>query len=128
MSKEQLSVSRNLFVGVNEPAGENLSDLEKKHLPVIDAPAEAKVGDWVEVTVQVGRLMRHPNEHGHFIQFIELYADDTFLGRTDLTSVKTCPKVTFCVSLPETALELRAYGHCNMHGTWVSCKPIQVAA
>ena len=128
MSVTQTSVNRNLFVGVNERLdSNNLSGLEKKHLPVIEAPDEVKPGECFEVTVEVGKLLAHPNEHNHFIQFVDLYADDTFLARADFTAVRTCPRVTFCVSVPETADELRAYEHCNMHGTWVARRPLKVA-
>ena len=118
---------KSLFCGVNEPNDPaNLSDLEKKHLPVIEAPDSVKSGECFEVTVEVGKLKEHPNEHDHFIQFMDLYADETFLGRADFASTKSCPKVTFCVSLHCPAAELRAYEHCNMHGTWASRKTIRV--
>jgi superoxide reductase len=127
MSAEQSSEAKSLFVGVNEPAdGNNLSDLEKKHLPVIEAPDEVTAGECFEVTVEVGKLLAHPNEHKHFIQFVDLYADDTFIARADFTSVKSCPKMTFCIAMEGPANELRVYDHCNMHGTWVGRKPITV--
>ncbi|MFW6154769.1 MAG: desulfoferrodoxin family protein [Planctomycetota bacterium] len=127
MSPEQTSEKTNLFVGVNEPVDpNNLSDLEKKHLPVIDAPDKVKINEPFEVTIEVGRLLAHPNEHKHFIQFLDLYADDTYLGRADFTSVKSCPKTTFCISLDAPYNELRAYEHCNLHGTWVYHKPVKV--
>ncbi len=117
----------NLYVGVNEPADmNNLSDLEKKHVPVVDAPDSVKVGECFEVTVEVGKLLAHPNEHQHFIQFVDVYADETFLARADFSSVKACPKVTFCLGLEGPAEELRVYEHCNMHGTWLTRKDIKV--
>lgn len=116
-----------LFLGVNAPADPNhLSDLEKKHLPVIESIDEVDHDQWLEVSVEVGRLLEHPNEHQHFIQFIDLYADDTFLCRADFTSAKVRPQVTFCVKLLDEPQELRAYAHCNMHGTWKGVKPVQV--
>ena len=119
---------KNLFVGVNEPADvDNPSDLEKKHTPVIDAPDEVKAGECLAVTVEVGKLLAHPNDHDHFIQFVELYADETFLARGSLTSVKSCPKMTFCIALKGSAEELRAYCHCNMHGTWVGRKAVKIS-
>jgi len=116
-----------LFTGVNRPVDpENRTDLEKKHVPVITAPESAKAGECFEVTVEVGRLLAHPNEHGHFIQFVELYADDVYLGRADFTAVTTCPTIKFCVALPGPIKELRAYGYCNLHGVWASAVPIVV--
>ncbi len=121
-------MAENLFVGVNTPADpSNLTDLEKKHLPVITAPDSVKVGECFEVTVEVGKLLAHPNEHGHFIEFMDIYADETFLARVGLSAVSTCPKATLCLSLEGPASELRAYERCNLHGMWKSAKPIQVA-
>ncbi len=127
MSVVHATETKSLFVGVNEPAdAKNLSDLEKKHLPVIEAPEAVGAGECFEVKVEVGKLLQHPNEHKHFIQFVDLYADDTFLARVDFTSVKACPKTSFCVSLGNHVEELLAYGQCNMHGTWVGRKAIKV--
>jgi len=117
-----------LFVGVNEPADpQNLSDLEKKHLPVLSAPAQVRKGEVFDVEIEVGKLLAHPNEHKHFIQFIELHADDTFLGRVDLVSEKTEPCLRLRVTLRFAPKELRAYQHCNLHGTWVGRQAIRVA-
>ncbi len=119
------AVKKDLFVGVNEPADpSNLTDLEKKHLPIIDAPDSFKPGECFNVEIEVGKLLAHPNEHGHFIQFIDLYADQTFLARADLTAITSCPKVRFCISIQQPINELRAYDNCNLHGTWVSRKKI----
>jgi superoxide reductase len=127
MCAVQAGGTGSLFKGVNEPMNvQNLSDLEKKHLPVIEAPDEVAAGQCFDVRVEVGKLLAHPNEHKHFIQFVDLYADDTFLARTDFTAVKTCPRTSFCVSLDGPVNELRAYEYCNMHGTWVYRKPIKV--
>jgi len=117
----------NLLVGVNEAAdANNLSDLERKHIPIIEAPETVRKEESFCARVTVGGLLAHPNEYKHFIQAIELYADETFLARVDLTAVRTCPKVTFCVSLRYPAEELRACARCNLHGAWVGRKAIAV--
>ncbi len=125
--KETQKAWGKLFAGVNRPADtENLTDLKKKHFPVITAPDSIKAGECFEMIVEVDKLLAHPNEHGHFIQFIELYADDVYLGRTDFTAISTCPATKFCVSLPGPIKELRAYGYCNLHGAWAWSAPIAV--
>ena len=125
---EDSSCKDDLFCGVNVPADESaMTDLERKHVPTITAPESVKKGVCFEVTVEVGKLLAHPNEAGHSIEFVELYADETFLGRVDLTAVKTCPKVTMCVALDHAHKELRAYERCNLHGVWKGTKPITVA-
>ena len=107
------------------------TDLEKKHLPAIEAPDSVKAGTPFEVTVHVGKLLKHPNELEHHIQFIELYKGYVFLARADLSAATTEPKVTFTVILePELAAGddvLRAFEKCNMHGLWEATKAIKVA-
>ena len=127
MSAEAMPETRELFSGVNRPADpRNLSDLEKKHIPVIDAPNSVGQGECFAVIVEVGKLLAHPNERSHFIEFIDLYADELFLARVDLTAVNTCPKATLCVALSARAKKLRAYERCNIHGVWVGSAPINV--
>ncbi len=117
----------NLFCGVNKVADpSNMTDLEKKHTPVISAPDSVKAGECFCVTVEVGKLLAHPNERGHWINFIELYADETFLGRVDLTPVTTCPCVQFCVALDHVHSKLRAFEFCNLHGVWEGDKALTV--
>jgi len=115
-----------LFCGVNRAKSSDqneMSDLEKKHTPVIGVSGAPKEGELFEVTVEVGKYMKHPNEHGHFIQWIELYCGDTFLGRTDFASERTEPKAVFSVKLDHLH-GLKALTHCNMHGTWEGSKEL----
>ncbi len=116
-----------LFCGVNKAKDpDNMTDLEKKHTPVIEAPDVVKKGECFTVNIEVGKLLAHPNERGHYVHFVELYADHTFLGRVDLTPVTTCPKARFCVQLDHIHEQLRAFEYCNLHGTWEGDKVIKV--
>lgn len=116
-----------LFCGVNSAQSTDItkmSDLEKKHTPVIEAPRAVKKEESFVVTVTVGKLLTHPNENGHFIEWIELYSGDTFLARTDLVPRLTSPKVSLTVSLDHEHF-LVAKTRCNMHGVWQS-SPLQI--
>lgn len=118
---------KDLFLGTNLPSDPaNLSDLEKRHLPVISAPKCVRKGTPFEVTVEVGGLLAHPNEPGHFIQFLELWADETILARMDMTAARACPRVTLRVTLQHPAKELCARSGCNLHGIWIGQAPITV--
>src|SRR4030043_1595566 len=111
--------TEDIFCGVNmveDP--KQATDLEKKHLPIITAPKKVKKGECFEVTVEVGKLLKHPNEPGHFIQFVELYAGDTYLARMDFTAKTTCPVMKTCVALDHGHGKLRTFERCNLHGTW----------
>ena len=119
----------NLFCGVNIPQQsdpESMSDLEKKHVPVISAPDSVKKGECFEVTVEVGKHKAHPSEPGHFINFVELYADHSYLGRQHFVHTMVCPVAKFCIQLEHIHKELRAFEWCNLHGTWQGVKEITV--
>lgn len=103
----------------------SLTDLEKKHLPVIDAPDSVKAGEPFEVTVEVGRLLAHPNEPGHHIQWIVLLNGSLTLAMVELIPVGASPKVTLTITLEKTA-KLRALERCNLHGEWEYVKDVKV--
>ncbi|MGM0502084.1 MAG: class II SORL domain-containing protein [Bacillota bacterium] len=97
--------------------------LEKKHVPLIDAPDTVKKGEPFEVTIKMGEI-DHPAEKDHFIQYVELYANYYQLGRVNFTP-EMRPEVTFKVKLEESCT-LRAYEFCNLHGQWETAKEITV--
>ncbi|KKM20828.1 hypothetical protein LCGC14_1641590 [marine sediment metagenome] len=116
-----------LFIGVNEALDpSNLSDLEKKHIPRITAPDVVRLGQRFELEVEVGKAIPHPSEHRHFIQCVDIYADDTFLASVGFGAVTTPPVAKLCIVLHHRAKELRAYERCNLHGTWVGRRAITV--
>ncbi|HEY5506950.1 MAG TPA: desulfoferrodoxin family protein [Coriobacteriia bacterium] len=89
-------------------------DFEKKHTPFVTLEPQ---GDTVLVNIAVGHEVSHPNEAGHYITFIELYAGTTGIARFDFSPEVTSPRVSVPVSLPAGTL-LRAVAHCNLHGWW----------
>lgn len=97
----------------------NMTDAEKKHMPMIHIGGTPRAGEFFDVTVWVGEQLTHPNEAEHHIEFIDLYLDDRFLARCDLTWGYTEPKVVFSVRV-DTAGSLRAFERCNLHGDWTS--------
>jgi len=117
---------KDLFSQVNRPEDpDNMTDLEKKHLPVIDAPGKTSAGETIQVSVEVGKLLAHPNELAHHIEFIDLYEDEVYLTRADFTGGKVNPKVTFEVMLKKGG-RLRAFCSCNLHGVWEGDKLISI--
>lgn len=119
-----MECEEDLFCGINR-AREEMTDLEKKHIPVITAPDRVKKGEPFEVLIEVGKLLAHPNEVSHFIEWIELYSGDTFLARFDLTPVLSHPKVKATIALTHSH-PLRALERCNLHGVWEGKKEITV--
>ncbi len=81
---------KGLFLGVNLPQDPAiLSDLEKRHLPVLTASPYVRKDDPFNVLRRIGSLSTHPNELGQSIQFIGRWADDPFPARVGLTRIKT---------------------------------------
>jgi len=116
-----------LFCKVNrvkDPS--NKETLEQKHLPVIDVPSEIKTEQFFNVTIKVGEI-DHPNENGHFIQWIELYVSDVYLGRFDFAPVMTKPVITLPLNIAHGGKTvLRAVSRCNLHGIWESTAEFEV--
>ncbi|MBS3815257.1 MAG: class II SORL domain-containing protein [Hadesarchaea archaeon] len=126
MSEE--SCEDDIFCGVNKPSTSNpdkMSDLEKKHAVIIEAPDQVKSNEEFEVKVKVGEHMEHPNEPGHFIEWMELYSGETFLARMELTPKKTHYVMKTTIKL-DHAHPLRAWAKCNLHGLWEGEKEIEV--
>ncbi len=117
----------NLFLQINKAKDmNNLTDLEKKHLPIIECPDTAKKGEPFEVTIEVGKLLKHPNENTHYIEWIELFADDhLFISKVELIPVVGAPKVTLTISLNESHT-LKARNRCNLHGIWEYSKKVKI--
>lgn len=121
-----------LFKGLNKPKSENpdeMSDLEKKHTPVITAPEKVAKGESFEVVVEAGVYMAHPNEYGHYIGWIELWLDEVPVARADLQPVISTPRAVFRLNAGEDYAgrrKLIAKIFCNLHGTWVSEKEIVI--
>lgn len=104
---------------------EEMDALEKKHTVVIEAPDEVKKNEPFEVEVKVGEYKEHPNEPGHFIEWMELYSGRTFLARLSLTPEKSHYLMKATVELDHEH-PLRAWAKCNLHGLWESSKDLKV--
>ena len=85
---------KGLFCGINRPQDPaNMTELEKKHTPVIECPDTIKSGDPFQIKIKVGE-MPHVMDEGHHIQWLDIYSGQNFLSRVDLTPVFTRPEVT----------------------------------
>lgn len=126
MSEE--SCEDDLFCGVNTPSTDNPEEMDalgKKHAVVINAPDEVEENEPFEVEVKVGEYKEHPNEPGHFIEWMELYSGETFLARLSLTPEKSHYVMKTTVKLDHSH-PLKAWAKCNLHGLWEGSKEIEV--
>lgn len=127
MTTEQWTCESDVLCGINKPKDKNnLTDLEKKHLPVIAAPEQVKKDEEFEVKIEAGKLLAHPNEPGHFIEWLELYCGDTFIGRAGFAGGISAPLAVFKVKLSHAHGPLQAWTKCNLHGLWQGSKDIAV--
>ncbi len=84
---------------------ENTTDAAKeKHVPVLEKTVD---GWWVKVGA-----VAHPMEEKHYIEWIELIADDT--SYRAFLSPGQEPKAFF----PVKANKVTAREYCNLHGLW----------
>ena len=119
---------KGLFCGINKPAdAANMTELEKKHMPVIDCPDTVKAGEPFKVHINVGEIP-HVMDEGHHIQWIDVYFKNNFFARVDLTPQFTRPEVTLTLERhsKHESSTLRVIERCNLHGQWESEKQITV--
>lgn len=97
----------------------NLTELEKKHIPVITIVKKCGLipQGCQDVHVKMGQI-QHPMLAEHSIQHIDFYIDKEFISRVILTPDKLNPAA---------ALHLKAHGGelsvielCNLHGAWIN--------
>lgn len=119
---------KGLFCGMNTPKDpSNMTDLEKKHTPVIECPDAVKAGEPFQVKIQVGS-MPHVMEEAHSVQWIDVYFKQNFFTRIELTPVFTKPEVTVTLvrHSKHTSSTLRVIERCNLHGQWEATKEISI--
>lgn len=123
--------SDGLFKGINrvkDPADKTV--LEKKHIPVIDAPAEIKAGESFNVDVVIGETI-HPMGPSHWIEYLQLNILNEPAGSVNFRSngfLKA--KARFNVTLDDKykgkTIPLVVQLRCNLHGIWEGYTGIKV--
>jgi len=119
---------KGLFCGTNIPADpDNLTEMEQKHVPVIDCPDTVKAGEPFKVSIKVG-AMPHVMEETHHIQWLDIHFSSNFYARIDLTPVFTVPEVTVTLMrhIKHKTATMRVVERCNVHGQWEATKEITV--
>lgn len=86
----------------------NLTDLEKKHIPVITLHPT--------LHVNMGEI-QHPMVPEHYISHIDFYIDKELISRVMLTPDKLNP--TAALHLKAHGGKLSVIALCNIHGAWI---------
>ncbi len=116
----------------------------EKHVPVIDAPAAVKAGEFFDVTVTIGKGIAHPNTTEHHIRWITVYFMPQggkfpfHVGTFEFTAhgestegpnqgpVYTHHKATFGMKISQPGTII-AVSYCNIHGLWENTQEIALA-
>lgn len=98
----------------------DLTEMAKKHVPIIEVSSRVKAKEPFTVEVKVGGIdgVEHPNTLGHWINWMELYSGERLISRVEFEP-EMCDGyvVNLNVALNETTT-LRAREFCNLHGVW----------
>ena len=119
---------KGLFCGYNKPKDiANMTDFEKKHLPVIECPDNVLADQPFNVRLKVGEIP-HVTEEGHFIQWAEIKFGENLYARVEFSPVMSAPEAT--VTLKKGSKHgtgvLRVLAKCNLHGLWEATKEITI--
>lgn len=95
------------------------NNFELKHMPEIIVKGKDDKGyTMVEIIVGQNDII-HPSTPDHWIDFIELYADDKLVGKNVLEADISRGATAFAVKL-EGVKKLTSKAGCNLHGIWTA--------
>lgn len=98
-------------------------ELKKTHEPIFVMPDRLEMGQVVTIKVKVG-MIPHVMEEAHYIQSIELLANDKSIGKVALNPKDNpVPEADFQVALA-AGMQLKAVAYCNVHGKWESVRAV----
>lgn len=97
----------------------NLTDLEKKHIPVITVVKKCGLipEGCEDAHIKMGEI-QHPMLPEHYINHIDVYIDKEFVSRIMLTPEKLNPAAA--LHLKAQGGKLSAIALCNVHGAWTN--------
>ena len=96
----------------------NLTELEKKHIPVITVLKKCELipEACTDVHVKMGEI-QHPMQPEHYIMHIDFYLEKEFISRIILTPDKLNPAGALHLKVKRGKLSV--VGLCNIHGAWI---------
>ena len=90
----------------------NLTELERVHVPIIEAPELVLTEQPFTVKVTIPHVM----EQGHYIEWIKLSMHGQKLGEVKLSLSDTSPVAEFMVTIPEEVVAMKVIEECNVFG------------
>jgi len=115
--KEQFVSDPNAIKKPADP--KNLTELEKKHIPVVQINKQCGLigPGCVDVNVKVGEIM-HVMEQKHWIIYIDFYHNYQLIARFTPKPESVYPAGG--IHLKVSSGKLTVLENCNLHGRWVS--------
>ena len=95
----------------------NLTESEKKHIPVItvNACGSSHVNECTTVHIKVGEL-EHVMDSEHLIEFVDFYMNKKYFSRLTFRAKRIHPEASLHIT--DTLGTLSAIAYCNVHGSW----------
>ena len=94
----------------------NLSEGDKKHIPIIQKTECGLVQACTDVHATVGEI-EHVMTPEHFIGYLDYYLDYKFISRVWLSPEYCKPATT--LHLSASSGKITVIEHCNVHGNWM---------
>ena len=116
---------------------------KEKHVPVIDAPDKGRKGEWINITITVGKEIAHPNTTEHHIRWISVFflpdgekfpyqvagfefdAHGESAAGPNMSTVYAHPQALAVFKTEKPGMIL-ASSYCNIHGLWQSSKKLDI--
>jgi len=100
---------------------DNMTPLERKHVPHISIPERPVRGEPTPVTISVEHVM----SEGHHIERLEVYWEGMLLTTVPLTTELMDCKATVYLRFPGPG-KLTVRDLCNLHGLWEAEQQVRV--
>ncbi len=112
-------------VDIDKENRESRKDYFDRHTPRIICDDTAQPGKKFRVKVVVGHRYQHPDDHDHYIHYVQLWNRETFLAEAHFTSGTLGNQagqveVDFYIVPGEISMNLCAMALCTKHGLWQS--------
>jgi len=102
---------------IKQPADpENLTEGDKKHIPIVQKTECGLVGGCTDVHAAIGEI-EHVMTNEHFIGYVDYYLDYKFISRIWLSPEVCKPATSFHLAV--STGKITVIEHCNVHGNWM---------
>ncbi len=119
--KSQFQEKEGALKTASDPS--NLTELEKKHIAVIDSPPTCDlIPGCRDINIKIGEIVHPMDPDKHWIMFADVYLDNEFISRVKLEPAQLNP--AFGLHLKSGSGKVAVVSHCNLHGNYLSEKEI----